>query len=417
MTTRSRVGVVADDLTGATDLAIAAASRGRRAVVCLGVPADVTRGDLRAADVVVVALPIRSALVQEAVTRSVAAVRALRRIGAERFMFKYCSTFDSTPQGNIGPVLEAMLAETGAPWTVVVPSFPATGRTVEGAILRVHGTPLAETAMRDHPLNPMRESDVRLLLAPQLDDPTGHAVGWVGLDEVRRDARAALEQQAEAGARAIVMDAVEEADLERVHEATADLTLTTGAAGLVTAWPVTGPPSGVAVSADGPSVSLVGSQSEASREQLRAAEAAGQPVLPIEYSTAPAEQAATATAQRCLELAGPTPVVVHAARPRGDADPAQAQWFEQFFGHLAAALADHGVRRLVIGGGETSGSVAAALGVEVLEIGPPIAAGVCWSRAEVHSAGDEPRTFALALKSGNFGGPDFLTRAWEVLDD
>ncbi|MER7973600.1 four-carbon acid sugar kinase family protein, partial [Streptomyces sp. NPDC096080] len=225
------LGAIADDFTGATDLATMLVARGFRTVVAVG-PDALGRADpaLADADAVVVALKSRTAPAGEAVALSVRSLEALRALGCRRFYFKYCSTFDSTPRGNIGPVTDALLDALGARRTVVVPSFPATGRTVYRGRLFVHDDLLDESPMRRHPLTPMRDARVERLLAPQ----TGRPVARIGLETVRDGAdavRAALDEPERADALTVV-DAVDDRDLAVIAAATEDFPLVTGAAGL-----------------------------------------------------------------------------------------------------------------------------------------------------------------------------------------
>jgi uncharacterized protein YgbK (DUF1537 family) len=226
------LGCIADDFTGATDLAAALTDAGYRTTVVIGPGVDEV-GD---ADAVVVALKTRTAPVADAVSQSLSAVRSLRRLGAERFYFKYCSTFDSTPQGNIGPVADALLAELGARLGVVVPSFPANGRRVYGSMLFVHGQPLAESPMRDHPLTPMTDSNVVRLLEPQ----TTSAVAAIPLERVRADASALTAELAELASgdpTLVVLDAIDDGDLARIAQALPPGTLITGGAALAAQLP------------------------------------------------------------------------------------------------------------------------------------------------------------------------------------
>ena len=210
------LGAIADDFTGATDLATMLVSRGFRTAVVIGTAAPAE--PLAELDAVVVALKSRTAPVDEAVRDSLAALRSLRAAGCERIYLKYCSTFDSTPEGNIGPVVDAVLDELGAPGAVVVPSFPATGRTVHRGHLFVGDQPLAESPMRDHPLTPMRDSNLLRLLAPQTRRP----VQLVGHDVVRAGADAVRARLAEFGADLVVVDAATDEDLAVIAAATAD---------------------------------------------------------------------------------------------------------------------------------------------------------------------------------------------------
>lgn len=405
-------GVIADDLTGATDLALMTSERGLRTALSVGPPETPVPGDVEASgpDVTVVALRSRTSPVDEAVAQSVRALRRLRAQGVGSFYFKYCSTFDSTTKGNIGPVLEALLDELGSDLTVVVPAFPAARRTVYKSRLFVGDDLLEESSMRAHPLTPMQDSHLVRLLQPQMRG----RVGAITLEDVRGDLASALERCRQRGVRAAVLDAVADDDLETIARATSGLPLTTGSAGLAAAWGPGGPSAAVPVTAPGPSVSLVGSQSETSRAQVAHA-AASQPVFVLEVPRDRQTVAETVTevvhwCQARWRENAERPVLVHAPPPTRPPDPPQANLLEQTFGAIASELADRGVRRFAVGGGETSGSVVDALGIHMLDIGPPIATGVCWS---VGRRDGDP--VALALKSGNFGGPDFFRRAWELL--
>ncbi|MEU0137384.1 3-oxo-tetronate kinase [Streptomyces sp. NPDC006296] len=423
------LGAIADDFTGATDLATMLVARGHRTVVTVG-PEALSDGPagaaVRDADAVVVALKSRTAPVDEAVGTSLAALRALRLAGCRRFYFKYCSTFDSTPRGNIGPVADALLAELGEHRTVVVPSFPATGRTVHGGRLFVHGEPLDESPMRHHPLTPMRDSHVDRLLTPQ----TRHPVRLVDLDTVRRGPealRAVLDAPDLADA-LVVVDAVSDEDLVTVCAATAHLALVTGAAGL--ALGLTGPHPEAAratpASRPGdPGVVLSGSASSATRAQVAHARAR----LPHRKLDVPALRADFAA-----EVAGLVdfvrrswadepgkPPLIHSVDDLGDLErtapaegPAAAELVERALATCATALVAAGARRILVAGGETSGAVVTALGVRTLSIGSPIAPGVTWARAEGRAHGRD-HSVDLALKSGNFGDTAIFTEAWSAL--
>uniref|UniRef100_UPI002A82385E 3-oxo-tetronate kinase n=1 Tax=Streptomyces sp. CRN 30 TaxID=3075613 RepID=UPI002A82385E len=369
------LGAIADDFTGATDLATMLVARGYRTVVAVG-PDAVTSpaGDhaggepdpLAGADAVVVALKTRTTPVDEAVDVSLRALHALRALGCERFYFKYCSTFDSTPRGNIGPVTDALLEALGARRTVVVPSFPATGRTVYRGRLFVHDDLLDESPMRHHPLTPMLDSRVRELLEPQ----TAHPVSRIGLDTVRAGAdrvREALDAPERAEALTVV-DAVDDEDLRTIAAATEDLPLVTGAAGLAVG--LTGPHTTEArarpASRPGdPGVVLAGSASAATRAQV----AHGLAHLPHRRLELPRlredfdatvadltafvrEQWAEDPTRPPLLYAVATLDDVETTTPAG-AEPA-ATLVERALAACAAALVEAGARRLLVAGGETS---------------------------------------------------------------
>ncbi|MFD6274781.1 3-oxo-tetronate kinase [Streptomyces sp. NPDC060209] len=423
------LGAIADDFTGATDLATMLVARGHRTVVTVGTetlsdgPGEAA---VRDADAVVVALKSRTAPVEDAVGTSLAALRALRRAGCERFYFKYCSTFDSTPRGNIGPVADALLAELGERRTVVVPSFPATGRTVYKGRLFVHDELLDESPMRHHPLTPMRDSHVGRLLTPQ----SGHPVRLVGLDTVRQGSealRAALDAPELADA-LVVVDAVSDEDLVTVCAATTHLTLVTGAAGL--ALGLTGPNAEAAratpASRPGdPGAVLSGSASSATRAQVAHARAR-LPHRKLDLAALRADFTGTVAglvdfARRSWEDEPGKPPLIYAVDDLGDLEqtaphdvPAASELVERALATCATALVAAGARRLLVAGGETSGAVVTALGVRTLSIGSPIAPGVTWARAEGRAHGRD-HAVDLALKSGNFGDTTIFTEAWSAL--
>lgn len=418
------LGAIADDFTGATDLATMLVSRGFRTLVAIG--ADAVDPEASAeADAVVVALKSRTAPVEEAVADSLAALRALRAAGCRRYYFKYCSTFDSTPRGNIGPVADALLEAVHADRTVVVPTFPATGRTVRDGLLYVHGEPLDRSPMRHHPLTPMTDASLARLLRPQ----TRHPVRQIPLATVRAGAaelRAAVDAPEASGA-LLVVDAETDDDLRTVSAATAHLGLVTGAAGL--ALGLTGPRPGAAratpASAPGdPAAVLSGSASSTTRAQV----AHGRAHLPhrkLDVAALRRDLPATvaglaAFAREQWRLDPARPPLFYAVddladlertTPPGEA-PASAL-IEEALAALAVALVDDGARRLLVAGGETSGAVVTALEVRGLAIGAPLAPGVTWARAETGTGGG--RNIDLALKSGNFGGTDIFTEAWSAL--
>ncbi|MDT0475076.1 four-carbon acid sugar kinase family protein [Streptomyces sp. DSM 41014] len=421
------LGAIADDFTGATDLATMLVGRGFRTVVAVG-PDSLDGADpaLTDADAVVVALKSRTAPVDEAVALSRRSLDALRALGCRRFYLKYCSTFDSTPRGNIGPVTDALLDALDARRTVVVPSFPATGRTVYRGRLFVHDELLDESPMRRHPLTPMLDSRVHRLLEPQTRRP----VARVGLETVRSGPealRAALDAPERADALTVV-DAVDDRDLAVIAAATEDFPLVTGAAGLAVGFE--GAHRGAARSAPAsrpgdPAVVLAGSASAATRAQVAHAldllphRRLDLAALRADFDGTLAELTAFARRSWAADPGRPpliyavaTPEDVEKETPAG-AEPA-SDLVERALARCASHLVDAGARRLLVAGGETSGAVVSALRARTLAIGAPIAPGVTWARAEVAPSG-RPETIDLALKSGNFGATDIFTTAWEQL--
>ncbi|WP_434175884.1 3-oxo-tetronate kinase [Brachybacterium conglomeratum] len=409
------LGAVADDFTGATDLAMMLRASGHRVVVAIE-DAQLDAEQLEAADAVVIALKTRTAPVADAVSRSRAAISRLQGWGATRFYVKYCSTFDSTDHGNIGPVLDAAREMLGAQRCVVVPSLPANGRRVREGLLFVHEQLLEDSPMRHHPLTPMTRSRVADLLRPQTTGEVAE-IHRTTILEGPDALRAALD---EAPAPYVVLDTDTDADLATIGAATGEDVLVSGGSGLALGIPgPTGAASDWEPPEPGRRAVLCGSVSAQSLAQIADA-ARTQPVHVIDVRAAATDPSAAAA--QILEWidaqeTGAIPVVC-AARTREDVLPAgalgetdPAAIVEAVIAGVAGGLVGSGrSSALIVAGGESSGAVVGALGATALRIGPEIAPGVCWSLAESRG-----RTLALALKSGNFGGEDMFTTAWEVL--
>lgn len=407
------LGAIGDDFTGSSDLGLILAKGGMRTVQYVGVPETPAGSGVEAG---IVALKTRSVPVAEAVRQSLAALDWLRAQGCRQFYFKYCSTFDSTKAGNIGPVIEALVAalQTTDP-VIVCPAFPATGRTVYQGHLFVGDRLLSESGMQDHPLTPMTDPDIRRWLGWQCRAPVGH----LPLAQVRADARAGLLAARVEGRQIVVADAVEDDDLRRLGRAARDFALLTGGSGLALALPEVHGTSGSAPGwqgESGPVLALSGSCSTATRGQVAAHVAAGHPARRIELD---AVMAGKIDADALLDWAlsaGGVPLLYTSADPeevrRGQAThgrDASAAAIEGLLGEIAAEALRRGVRRLITAGGETSGAVTGALGATALELGPEIDPGVPALRIV-----GKPVT--LALKSGNFGGPEFFTKAARILE-
>jgi uncharacterized protein YgbK (DUF1537 family) len=433
------LGVVADDFTGATDVASMLVRGGMRTVQLIGVPAGSTPAAAADADAVVVALKSRTTPAAEAVAESLAAWRWLRAAGARHGYFKYCSTFDSTAAGNIGPVTEALLDELGAGFTIACPAFPENGRTIFRGHLFVGDQLLSDSGMRDHPLTPMRDSHLGRVLQAQCRATT--KVGLVRYDTVARGAVAVRERVAALraeGVRIAVADALHDADLRVLGEALSELPLLTAGSGLALGLPEAyerrallqrrSDAAGLGVM-KGRSVVLAGSCSTATQGQVAHWQAAGRPARALDAdallsdsaSAAAEEHAALAWARGVLADGG-VPLIFSTAAPaelqrvqgRFGAQAAGAR-VEQALATLAREFAAQGVQRFVVAGGETSGAVVQALGVPGLRIGPSICPGVPWTEALAGAAGPGgaalSRPLWLALKSGNFGAADFFSAA------
>jgi len=421
-----RLGAVADDVTGACDLAGRVVEAGLPATVLLGTPDDAP-GDLfdAGSGCTVVALKVRTAPAAEAASASGAAARFLLDAGATQLYQKYCSTFDSTPSGNIGPIADALASAVGTTATIGTPATPGAARTQYQGTLFVDGVPLAESPMRDHPLTPMRDSDLVRLLSPQTPAP----VGLVRWQDVQRGAQAVA---ALVDAGHVLVDALTETDLDVIAEAIGRIAaerpiVAAGGAGVATALAraaVTSDPEIAPPTATLPRVPLTGrlilagSASAATRSQIAAFRGERHILDPLELARDP--HALTRIRDALAAPVDPlAPVLIHASPEVAAAQAAlgpnrAAALLEDALAELAAfAVHELGRSHLLIAGGETSGAVTARLGLSRLRIGAQAAPGVPWAVSS-SDAGDGPRPVAVLLKSGNFGGPALFTDAWEV---
>jgi uncharacterized protein YgbK (DUF1537 family) len=416
------LGCIADDFTGATDLASMLVRAGMRTVQTIGVP---SRPLDEQTDAVVVALKSRTISAREAIAQSLAALDWLRAQGARQCYFKYCSTFDSTDEGNIGPVADALLDALGARFTIACPAFPTNRRTIYLGHLFVGDVLLSDSPMRHHPLTPMRDANLVRVLARQ----TPRKVGLVAHETVARGAeaiRAAFAKLEGDGVAHAVVDAIDDDDLMAIGAACRDLALVTAGSGVALGLPQNFraaallPERGDAAALPdvrGPAAVLSGSCSAQTRKQV-AAMARTHAAIALDPLAGSAQAMADAALARATEelAAGRTFLVYSTAEPEQVAQvqdalgrEAAAERIERAFGLVAQALVERGVRRLVVAGGETSGAVVQALGVESLAIGPTIDPGVPWTTARGRT------TLALALKSGNFGSDDFFAKSLAML--
>lgn len=418
------LGVIADDMTGATDVALMLNRAGMRTVQVIGAPAP--GAVLPEADAVVVALKSRTNPVAEAVADSLAACEALLAAGARQILFKYCSTFDSTAQGNIGPVADALAERLGAAQAIVCPAFPANGRSIYQGWLFVGETPLHESSMKDHPLTPMRDSSLVRLMAAQ----TKAKVGLVGSAAVSRGVEAVRARLAELrgqGVRYAVTDAIGNDDLMVLGEAVADHVLLTGGSGIAMGLPANFRKLGLlparetatilSAPAGRPGI-ISGSCSTATRGQIAAALAAGIPALKVDpLALAAGTQTPTELASWALSQPADQPFLIYSSDDPAEVAAVQerlgrekaGETVEHAFAETARLLVAGGVTRLLVAGGETSGAVVQGLAIRTLEIGPEIDPGVPWTRVV------EGPELAIALKSGNFGTRDFFLKAWKLL--
>lgn len=417
------MGCIADDFTGATDLAGLLARSGASVNLRIGVPSG---PPLKTADFEVIALKSRTAPVSSAVAECRAALKWLQETGAEQFFWKYCSTFDSTAEGNIGPVSEALMSDLGAEQTIYCPAFPENGRSIFMGNLFVGEQPLAESPMRDHPLTPMRDSNLMRLLEPQVTKGVGLANRLV----VERGAEALKTRLADLlaeGVAHVVVDAVSDTDLTVIAEACADMPFLTGGSAVAMPLPdvfrMRGQLTSGGVSApykvpDGGALILSGSCSAMTRAQVSRYLAEGGAAYQLDPLVLASDGIGAAlewladrpSGETSMIYATAKPDAVRAAQEKLGRDQA-GELVEAALANCALAARDAGARRFVLAGGETSGAVTKALGVATLQIGAEIAPGVPWTFAQ--SAGHD---IALTLKSGNFGAESFFADALAKLE-
>jgi 3-dehydrotetronate 4-kinase len=416
------LGVIADDFTGATDIAGMLVKGGMRTIQTIGLPAKGAIPD--DVDAVVVALKSRSIPAKNAVDLSLGALEALLlQAGCRRLFFKYCSTFDSTDAGNIGPVADALLDVTQAKLTIHCPAFPENGRTIFFGHLFVGDMLLSDSPMRHHPLNPMTDSNLVRVLARQ----TKHKVGLVPLKQVQAGSAmlsAALDKLAREGVRHAIVDAVTDNDLAVIGEAVGDDPLVCGGSGVALGMPAAYRRRGLLAhrsDADslpkvgGASAVLAGSCSAATLGQI--ANFKGAHLSLDTDAICRGENVADKALAWAKNKLGNGPILLSASDKPEAVKALQTKYgvekssaaIEKTMASLARGLVTAGVGRLVVAGGETSGAVVSALDVTALRIGREIDPGVPWTA----SVGDKP--LLLALKSGNFGAPDFFTKAFAIL--
>ncbi|HET9018605.1 MAG TPA: 3-oxo-tetronate kinase [Acetobacteraceae bacterium] len=419
------LGCIADDFTGATDLASMLVKNGMRTVQLIGVPD--AHAAVPDADAIVVALKSRTTPAREAVADSRAALGWLQRAGCRQFFFKYCSTFDSTERGNIGPVADALIADLGCGFALACPAFPTNRRTVYQGYLFANGVPLNESGMENHPLTPMTDANLVRVLSRQTDG----TVGLVPFETVEQGAEAirrAMTALKEQGRRYAIVDAITDAHLRAIGNAAAAHALITGGSGVAIGLPenfrtagllpaLTDP--GALPHVAGHAAVLAGSCSRATLLQIATARERI-PTLELDALATPDASALAAQARAWLAgRLGATPVLIAASAPpdkvaalqqRLGRDQAGAL-IEHALADIAETLVAGGVRRLVVAGGETSGAVVTRLGVQSLRIGAEIDPGVPWTFAEGSGPG-----LLLALKSGNFGAPDFFLKSFAMLE-
>jgi uncharacterized protein YgbK (DUF1537 family) len=418
------LGCIADDFTGATDLASTLVKGGMTAVQVIGVPSSPPGAPLPEADAVIIALKSRTAPVAQAVSESLAACEALLAAGAKQIFFKYCSTFDSTAEGNIGPVADALVKRLDCGFALANPCFPTNGRTVFQGHLFVGDRLLNESGMENHPLTPMTDANLVRVLGRQTSG-TVKLIPFATVAQGPAAIRRAMTGLKESGWRYAIIDAVTDQHLIDIGEAASGQALITGGSGVAMGLPANfrragllperGESAAILPPMQGHAAVIAGSCSRATLGQIGFARDHA-PTLELDVLATPD---AAALAAQALDWAagrlGDQPVVIAASAPPEKVAALQAKLGRDAAGalveHALAAIAQglvaRGVGRLVVAGGETSGSVVQALGVTSLRIGPEIDPGVPWTHAA-------PAGLHLALKSGNFGARDFFLKAFDV---
>ncbi|MDQ0036365.1 uncharacterized protein YgbK (DUF1537 family) [Variovorax boronicumulans] len=417
------LGCIADDFTGATDLANNLVRAGMRVVQAIGVPATPLDAEV---DAVVVALKSRTIAPAEAIAQSLDALRWLQAQGARQIYFKYCSTFDSTPQGNIGPVTEALMDALNCDFTIATPAFPDNKRTVFKGYLFAGDVLLNESGMQNHPLTPMTDANLVRVLQAQCT----RKVGLVDHTVVARGDAAITERIAQLkseGVSVAIVDAVSNDDLLRLGPALAKMPLVTAGSGVAIGLPANfglSPSSQASAlpAANGLRAVVSGSCSLATNRQVLDFIQRGGAALAIDplRIAAGVDVAAEALAW-AAPLVANQPVLVYSTAEAGAVKSVQGKlgveeagaMVERTIAAIARGLVDQGVRQLVVAGGETSGACVQALGIAQMQIGPQIDPGVPWCHARAEAA--EGAGVHIALKSGNFGGDDFFIKAFTVL--
>lgn len=420
------LGCIADDLTGATDLAMILVREGMKTVQIVGVPDEAT--PIPDADAVIIALKSRTIPVNDAVSQSIDCCRWLKNTGARQIFFKYCSTFDSTSEGNIGPVTDALMKELNCPYTIACPAFPENGRTVYQGNLFVFDQLLSESSLRNHPLTPMADSNLNRVLSAQ----SGSNVENIYFEEVDKGHRAIsaiFAQSKEESPTIYITDAINNEHLNYIGTACESLPLITGGSAVAQGLPANFRSKGLLQTnfntasfhaPFGRSVILSGSCSEMTLKQVEYAKqhmpsfkidpkeiAMGEPVVVqiVEFSKTQPDPN--------------KPILIYSSANAVEVGKAQyelgkigmGEFIEKTLGEAAQTLSDEGFNRFVVAGGETSGAVIQALEINTLQIGPEIDPGVPWTL----TTETEPR--ALALKSGNFGSEDFFLKSINMLDN
>ncbi len=431
MTHRLLLGCIADDFTGATDLANNLVRAGMRAIQTIGIPTEPLSSEV---DVVVIALKSRTIPVADAVSQSVAALRWLQTQGAQQIYFKYCSTFDSTPEGNIGPVTEALMKAIGTDFTIATPAFPDNGRTVFKGHLFVGDVLLNESGMQHHPLTPMTDPNLVRVMQSQCQSPVG-LIDFKAVAQGEEAIRGRIEVLKSQGCRIAVVDALSNEDLLRLGPALRDMPLLTAGSGVAIGLPANfglkpTPTTSALPHAQGKRAVIAGSCSMATQKQVAYFKAQGLPALALDPTRLVQDDVAHqrvvdevlmwAKTQLTQHADFEGPVLIYSTASPEAVKATQAQFgvqmvgdrVEQALARIAQGLRQLGVAQLIVAGGETSGACVQALGISQLQIGMQIDPGVpwCYTKTDMDAA-----ALHITLKSGNFGSDDFFVKAFDQL--
>lgn len=413
-----KLGVIADDFTGATDIASFMVRAGWKVVLFNGVPDGGFNQE--SADAIVIALKSRSITTKAAVEQALAASAWLRSQGCQRQLFKYCSTFDSTAEGNIGPVTDALMAFLGASMTLICPAVPDNGRTILQGHLFVKGQLLNQSGMEQHPVTPMKESSLKKLMEAQ---STGHCE-VITLDTIKNhadDIPAALARLAEQKIKYVICDVLDNHDLLTVARETIHFPLITGAAGIgyaIAALDTRHQPADahvLAISKEGASIVLSGSCSSMTNQQVNFyQQRASSLALDVEkiindaaYLQRVTEWALGHAGESLAPMIYATqpPEIIREIQKRYGAEYVSEK-IEAFFAALSQNLSQRGFNKFIVAGGETSGAVSQGLNIRGMVIGHAVAPGVPWTQVL-----NEEKW--VILKSGNFGDAEFFLKAQE----
>jgi len=416
------LGCIADDFTGATDLANMLVQQGMPTIQLIGTPEN--KMDIGRAKAVVIALKSRTMKAEKAVSLSINALKWLRAAGAKQFLFKYCSTFDSTDQGNIGPVADALKAELGLKFTIVCPAFPENGRTVYNGNLFVFNDLLSESNMRDHPLTPMTDSNLLRVLGRQTTQKIGlieHQTVAKGPDAINK----AYDKLQKNGVRYAIVDAIYNEDLLAIGTASKELVFITGGSGIALGLPSIFREAKLIEDAvpptfpmkNGARVVLAGSCSVRTIEQIAKWKEKFPALRIAPEAVMQGKPVVREAVKWALRKMPDTPILIYTSDSPNAVTKIQKHYnksevgrsLEKIFGAIAQQLVKKGADRVIVAGGETSGAVVKALDVSALKIGPEITYGVPWTETIGKTQ------ISLALKSGNFGDIDFFNKAFKVL--